>query len=46
MDKERDFARLAGIIVSESKKLIDIGDEIAKACTEETLKKVYIGTQK
>ena len=40
MDKERDFAKLAGIIVTESKKLNDLGDEVAKACTEETLKKV------
>ena len=35
-----DFATLAGSIVSESEKLIILGDEVAEACTEETLKKV------
>ena len=36
-----DFATLAGSIVSESEKLMTLGDEVAEACTEETLKKVY-----
>ena len=35
-----DFAALAGSIVCESEKLITLGDEVAEACTEETLKKV------
>ena len=35
-----DFAALAGSIVCESEKLIALGDEVANACTEETLKKV------
>ena len=37
-----DFATLAGSIVSESEKLITLGDEVAEACTEETLKKVIL----
>ncbi len=35
-----DFATLAGSIVCESEKLITLGDEVAEACTEKTLKKV------
>ena len=35
-----DFATLAGSIVCESEKLIAIGEEVAEACTEETLKNV------
>jgi hypothetical protein len=37
-----DFATLAGSIVCESEKLITLGDEVAEACTEETLKKVMM----
>ena len=37
-----DFATLACSIVCESEKLIALGDEVAEACTEETLKRVYI----
>ena len=43
VDKYReDFAAFAGSIVCESEKLITIGDEVAEACTEETLKKVLV----
>lgn len=35
-----DFAALAGSIVCESEKLIAIGEEVAEACAEETLKNV------
>lgn len=41
-----DFATLAGSIVCESEKLITIGDEVAEACTEETLKKVMTGSSR
>ena len=35
-----DFVALAGSIVCESEKLIAIGEEVAEACMEETLKNV------
>lgn len=45
-EKVQDFATLAGSIVCESEKLITIGDEVAEACTEETLKKVMTGSSR
>jgi hypothetical protein len=37
-----NFATLAGSIVCESEKLITLGDEVATACTRETLKNVMM----
>ena len=43
MEKHReDIAILGGSIIRESEELIAIGDEVAKACTEATLKKVLV----